>query len=74
MRLFTRSGFRRHENTTAGTGAGVGKVSRDLIRLNMSLDSETQVQAAAPPRVLCSGQLQPYPSILPRVAGRPLER
>ncbi len=51
MGLFSRCGFRRHENTTASTGVWVGKVSRDLIRLNMSLDSETQVQAAALPRV-----------------------
>ena len=58
MGLFSRCGSGRHENTTASTGVCVGKVSRDLILLNMSFDSETQVQAAAPPRV----------------AGRPLER
>ena len=58
MGLFSRCGSGRHENITASTGFWVGKVSRDLILLNMSFDSETQVQAAA----------------LPRVAGSPLER
>lgn len=33
-----------------------------VIRHNMSLDTETQLQAAASPRGLCSGQLQRYAS------------